>query len=191
MDILGDPTGEAAFISRMFEKDAKNYHVWSYRQWLVRRFDLWEDELPDIEVLLKKDVRNNSAWNHRWFVVFGRGTTVGKDVVDREIEYAKRSISEAPQNQSPWNYLRGVLRKANRPPSDLGCFAEEFAPLDKPDEVRSSHALDFLADMYGENGKEKDKASAALDLLAYRYDPIRANYWNYRKSLLAEASGTA
>jgi protein farnesyltransferase/geranylgeranyltransferase type-1 subunit alpha len=31
VDKLGDPTGEPDFIARMFEKDSKNYHVWSYR----------------------------------------------------------------------------------------------------------------------------------------------------------------
>lgn len=28
---LGSAEGEADFIARMFEKDSKNYHVWSYR----------------------------------------------------------------------------------------------------------------------------------------------------------------
>ena len=31
MDKLGDPRGEAEFMEKMFDKDAKNYHVWSYR----------------------------------------------------------------------------------------------------------------------------------------------------------------
>lgn len=73
----------------MFEADAKNYHVWSYRQWLVRRFDLWEEgELESTEEMLKKDIRNNSAWNHRWFVVFGHDEKVIKDqeILNREIE---------------------------------------------------------------------------------------------------------
>lgn len=78
----------------MFESDPKNYHVWSYRQWLVRRFGLWDKgEVEWVGGLLEKDVRNNSGWNHRWFVVFGRPGGVGKGqedggkwVVEREIE---------------------------------------------------------------------------------------------------------
>ena len=91
VDKLDSPEGETAFISRMFEADAKNYHVWSYRQWLVRRFDLWEKgELESTEEMLKTDIRNNSAWNHRWFVVFGRDEKVIKDqeIMNREIELA-------------------------------------------------------------------------------------------------------
>ncbi len=57
-----------------------------YRQWLVRRFNLWDQELPEIENLLEKDVRNNSAWNHRYFVVFGREAPVADEVIEREIQ---------------------------------------------------------------------------------------------------------
>lgn len=191
----------------MLEKDSKNYHVWSYRQWLVRRFELWEQgELEAVEEMLKKDIRNNSAWNHRWFVVFGRGEALFKDaqIVEREIKYGSTSsahyrydsmltdshryaqscIRPAPQNQSPWNYLRGTIRYAKKLQSTLKGFAGEFASLDKPDDVCSSHALDLLADIYAEEENKKEDAGKALDLLAARYDPIRANYWNYRKSLL-------
>ena len=37
-------------------------------QWLVARFSLWSTELPFVDSLLDADVRNNSAWNHRYFV---------------------------------------------------------------------------------------------------------------------------
>jgi protein farnesyltransferase/geranylgeranyltransferase type-1 subunit alpha len=54
--------------------------------------------------------------------------------------------------------------------------------------VYSSHALDLLADIYAEEKDSKDEAEKALDLLATRYDPIRANYWNFRKSLLGQSA---
>ena len=52
--------------------------------------------------------------------------------------------------------------------------------------VTSSHALDILADIYAakEEKAEKEKAVVALEMLAETFDPIRANYWNYRKSLV-------
>ena len=39
--------------------------------------------------MIEEDVRNNSAWNHRWFLVFGTdsGGEVSKEIVDRELEY--------------------------------------------------------------------------------------------------------
>lgn len=90
VDALGDATGEQAFIARMLVKDSKNYHVWSYRQWMVRRFNLWDQgEIEAVETLLREDVRNNSAWNHRWFLVFGGNPDnfSQKKVLDREMEY--------------------------------------------------------------------------------------------------------
>ena len=226
------PANELPFLSAMFARDAKNYHVWSYRQWLVRHFSLWEasppdapvpyDELAYVDTLLRQDVRNNSAWNHRWFVVFGRCESSSKAggaggagrldpwlvttsgvglpaLVEREIEYTKKAIELAPQNPSPWNYLRGVLRVKGQGSDTERAFAERFADLaeGKEGEVRSSHALDFLADVWAEKAGEdkadsgdsdgskcKEKAGKAWELLALRYDPIRRNYWNWRRSLI-------
>ena len=191
------PPSETAFLARMFAKDVKNYHVWSYRQWLVRHFSLWDSELSYVESLLQSDVRNNSAWNHRWFIVFAHHTDplkhsikngdadseVPLETVEREIEYTKAAISTVPQNQSPWNYLRGLLRKKGVGMVELKMFAEQYADLEKEDEVRSSHALEFLADVYAEE-EQNERSGRALELLARRYDPIRKNYWDYRRSLL-------
>ncbi len=191
------PDTELPFLARMFTKDAKNYHVWSYRQWLVRHFDLCDTELPYIESLLEDDVRNNSAWNHRWYCVFLRHTDptvhsvkngifvseVPPATIERELAYTKKAISIAPQNPSPWNYLKGILRQQKKGLSPMKEFAEQFADLNKEDEVRSSHALDFLADLYAEE-RNSERSAKALELLANRYDPIRKNYWDYRRSLL-------
>lgn len=103
--------------------------------------------------------------------------------IEKEIEYTKAAISTAPQNQSPWNYLRGILRKKGKGLVPMKAFAEQFADLEKEDEVRSSHALDFLADVYAEE-QDNEQSAKALELLARRYDPIRKNYWDYRRSLL-------
>lgn len=70
-------------------------------------------------------------------------------------------------------------------------FAHEFASLDDPDEVHSSHALDVLAEIYGEQDGRTAEATKAYELLANRYDPIRANYWNYKKATLTHGNGVA
>ena len=192
------PDSEMSFLERMFAKDAKNYHVWSYRQWLVRHFSCWDSELSFVEKLLDEDVRNNSAWNHRWFVVFGRTLNPAKQsirdpgvfsdihrtVFDRELEFTKAKVSLAPQNQSSWNYLKAVVKQQGGTLAQLQDFAESFASLRPDESVTSSHALEILVDVYAENG-EKDLSLGALDLLAEKYDPIRKNFWRFRKSQLA------
>ncbi|KAL6709676.1 CAAX geranylgeranyltransferase alpha subunit [Coniothyrium glycines] len=194
IDALGSPEGEAEFISTMLEQDSKNYHVWSYRQWLVKRFDLFDEpeELKWTHSMIAADVRNNSAWNHRYYlVVGGPGGKPSQEIAKREIEYTEAAIRKAPQNQSPWNYLLGIVRAAELPKSSLKSFALEFADVDKPDDIYSSHALDLLADIYAEEENNRDNAEKALDLLATRYDPIRANYWNFRKGLLEQPEAAA
>ena len=115
----------------------------------------------------------------------------------------------APQNQSPWNYLRGsdsisasfhpltrltspsVFAASKLPLSGIADFSTQLAPLDKPSAICSSHALDVLADIYAEQAGKKKEAEKALDLLASKYDPIRAGYWNWRKSRLVETTAEA
>lgn len=193
---LGKWQGEAEFVERMFELDAKNYHVWSYRQWLVKRFGLWEEgELEFTERMLEKDVRNNSAWNHRWYIVNGREDQGVKGVMDesirkREVEFAKKAITKAPQNASPWSYLRGIVRTSGMPLVSLKELALQHADTTSPDGVKSSHALDLLVDVLAEEADGKQQASDALDLLSSKYDPIRKNYWEYRKGLLGREDGS-
>lgn len=196
---------EADFIRVMLEEDTKNYHVWSYRQYLVRKLGMWNpQELGATQSLIEDDVRNNSAWSHRFFLVFsdpahstpGSHATehdpkIPADVVDREIRYAEEKMLIAPQNQATWNYLRGVLVKGGRKLAGEEEFAAQFVKgiegeEGAEEEVRSSHALDFLADVYAEKG-ESDRAARYLDRLAEKWDPVRAGYWKYRKLQIAAA----
>ncbi|KAA8649061.1 hypothetical protein EYZ11_003695 [Aspergillus tanneri] len=205
------PPKEFDFLMKMFAQDSKNYHVWTYRHWLVRHFKLWDAprEIQDVESLLTSDVRNNSAWNHRFMLRFGpRGddepdagvpnsngppsekgklAIVDEDLVDAELEYAKSKIICAPENRSPWSYARGVLRVSGRLLSEWREFAQKLVTEKVENdqlvdvEVKSSHALEWLADVYAEEGDHSSTAAVRmLTLLKEKYDPIRKNYWDYR-----------
>lgn len=212
------PAKEFDFLMEMFDQDSKNYHVWTYRHWLVRHFELWDHprEIADVETLLDADVRNNSAWNHRFMLRFGpRGNefaagmpnsnappsekgrldVVDEDVIDAELQYAQLKILRAPENRSPWAYARGVLRAAGRPLSEWKEFALQFvtSPAANGDGegpvVRSSHALEWLADVYvDEKGQGTDEAVRMLTLLKEKYDPVRTNYWDYRIRMVSTAA---
>ena len=102
----------------MLQLDAKNYHAWQHRQWAFEAFDLFasaEDSgLAYCVELLEEDLRNNSAWNHRHFII-AKTTTFSADVIAREIQFAFGYIRRAVHNESAWNYLRGVLAKSWAP----------------------------------------------------------------------------
>ncbi|POS85316.1 hypothetical protein EPUL_003038 [Erysiphe pulchra] len=193
---------ETEFMQKMFDEDSKNYHVWSYRQYLVRKLKLFNTmELSSIENLLKRDVRNNSAWSHRFFLVFFNpdhasasptsfdyDPNIPNEVIEREKMFAKAQILEAPQNPCSWNYLKGVMRKAGQKFADEEDWVSNFVDLDKVGSaecrlIKSSHALEFLADIWIEKG-EYNKADEALRLLSDKYDCIRRNYWSWRRKTL-------
>ena len=103
---------------------------------------------------------------------------------EREIEFAKSAIAKAPKNQCPWNYLRGIVKRTGLPLSSLKEFVNLYASVEDPDRIQSSHALDLLADILAENEQSRQQAALALDMLAQKYDPIRKNFWEYRKGML-------
>lgn len=88
---LGDPSQERILTGNVLEDDGKNYHAWQHRQWAITTFDLWERELEFVDYLLKKDLRNNSAWNQRYFVI--NSTTGWTDkVVKEEMQLVTASL---------------------------------------------------------------------------------------------------
>jgi len=200
---------ELKFIEEVFEEDSKNYHTWSYRQWILSNFnrdELWAVEIPFIERLIDEDVRNNSPWHHRFFVVFDSGVRQGdenrEEVMRREISYTKGKISLAPNNLSPWNYIRGVLDRTKTPYESI----EEFVlPYTKPEENHDSvvdldnpppskgaqlpavPAVEFLADIRESQGRIPE-AAELFKRLGDELDTIRKRYWDFR---IKEAQQTA
>lgn len=176
---LQDGSGEKAFTEGILDMDAKNYHAWQHRQWALAAFGLWDHELDFTTQLLSNDVRNNSAWNQRFFVI---SQTVGftQEVVERECAYAMECIRKAPHNESPWNYLRGVIDAAGgaeRP--EVRDFCEGLYG----DSCRVAYLLAFMVDsLAGRLETEPKLLGLALELcrtLAHEQDVIRHEYWNF------------
>lgn len=192
---------EQEFLTQILAEDTKNYHVWSYRQYLVPKLGIFgESEVNAAEALIDEDVRNNSAWSHRFFVVFSdpKNTTPGSlstehdpkipgEIIDREVKYAQDKVLLAPQNQSPWNYLRGVLVKGGRKFGSVDEFVSQFVSgLGSEEErVTSTHGLELLAEVYTEKG-ETEKADLCLRRLGEKWDRIRLGYWQWRRQILKD-----
>ncbi|PWN17790.1 protein prenylyltransferase [Microstroma glucosiphilum] len=105
---------ELDFIGSVLSRDSKNYHTWAYRQWVLAHFagmpqeeeetsasagsagklpELWQAELPYTDKLLAQDARNNSAWNHRFFIIFGsrRGAVFGPEAIGLQLAMESRT----------------------------------------------------------------------------------------------------
>ncbi|TPX33832.1 hypothetical protein SmJEL517_g03327 [Synchytrium microbalum] len=186
MERLNDTSTEKAFLNDMLQDDSKNYHLWTYRQWLLTHFGgaLWDDELSDVNVLIDQDVRNNSAWMHRYFVLVNRPGGFGESL-DDEIQYVMTKIKLAPRNESPWNYARGIISHNSK-------SLDEITPVyDLAKSYINSkipQALLYLLDVYELQLETGDKSAlnSAQETLNFliEHDPIRAKYWSYRHAEL-------
>jgi len=199
------PAPELAFITKALEGDQKNYHTWSHRQWVLAHFnddDLWSRELDFVDLMVNKDLRNNSVWHHRFFVVFQSGVRDGEEnrerIIKRELIYVKQNISLAPNNASAWNYLRGVLDHNHLPYSTISSFVAlyimpldqvpttDIVDLENPPPSKGAglpcpDAIEFQADIYeAEAGASTLKAIELWKSLADEYDTIRKKYWEFR-----------
>ncbi|XP_038071246.1 protein farnesyltransferase/geranylgeranyltransferase type-1 subunit alpha-like [Patiria miniata] len=179
---LKDPSEELAFTASILRIDAKNYHAWSHRQWVLSTYELWGEELGFVDRLLEEDLRNNSAWNQRFFIISNTGGFT-EEILAREVKYTQDMISKAPNNESAWNYLRGVL--ADTSMNDFPGLADYCQGMFDND-IRSPYLLGFIIEMQEEllesgNAEEKvlHRATELCKMLAEQFDPIRCQYWNY------------
>lgn len=189
---------ELDYVSMAIVDESKNYHVWAYRQWLVKEFDVWEQERVFVEECIKVDVRNNSAWNQRYFL-FTRGfhpSLPRQDVrptseqMNKEVVYVLGQIARAISNESPWMYLRGILEYAYGSIT-ANPFTVSLIGLCKDyinSKTVSLHVYIFLLAIFEEQYQQSklpnlaDECKKLCSELETKIDPIRANYWAFRSS---------
>lgn len=188
VDKIDKPMEELSHTAVVLQTDAKNYHVWTHRQWVLKRFKLWANELEYCDSLIKLDIRNNSAWNQRDHVI---NSTTGftTEVVRSELNYTWSKIDEAPNNESPWNYLFGIL---NRPTFEQ--FEEMelriLAILEKDDACVAARSL--LVELYVKWGGHVHLAKACEECgRLTEKDYIRRNYWGFRREQVSNLLGSS
>lgn len=151
--------------------DAKNIHCWQYRQWLLRHFNLpFESELEYTEILLKKDVYNNSAWNHRYFLI-KNSKNYQSDNLLREFELILSFLYESTEdNECFWNYLAAII--IDYPLLSIETVISKLAEkIGSPKFTRNYLFLRFLSRFNCENH----------DIICQRLKdlhPINRTFWN-------------
>ena len=147
---------------------------------------------------MQQDRRNNSAWNHRWFVTHhGRSTqtVLTADQADKELTYIMTHPDVAlrgdANNESPWRYYVAVIKEQIFALQDGASVIQLLCRAVKDIEtVRSQissvenapNATGALVDVLEWKG-DADAMQQALELchsLANEHDHIRQKYWNFR-----------
>eukprot|EP01062_Namystynia_karyoxenos_P074201 TRINITY_DN71049_c0_g1_i1.p1 TRINITY_DN71049_c0_g1~~TRINITY_DN71049_c0_g1_i1.p1 ORF type:complete len:426 (+),score=143.58 TRINITY_DN71049_c0_g1_i1:95-1279(+) len=124
LNVLGQPGDEAGVVCGVLAGDAKNIHAWGHLRWVCVRFNCWEGQIEMTEALLEEDVRNNSAWSYRYFLVdtlelglnpsvpLEDGPPSAEDAAQvrlRECRWCCERLRLAPGNEAAHNYLIGQL----------------------------------------------------------------------------------
>ncbi|KAK7325069.1 hypothetical protein VNO77_29127 [Canavalia gladiata] len=194
---------ELEFTRKILSTDAKHYHAWSHRQWLLQALGGWENELNYCTELLEEDIFNNSAWNQRYFVIT-RSPLLGglKAMRESEVLYTIGAIISYPENESSWRYLRGLYKGENTSwvnDSQVSSVCLKILRTKDNYLFALSTILDLIRLGYQPNEDIRDAVDALktsdmdkedLDVarnicsILEQVDPIRANYWIWRKSRL-------
>jgi len=152
--VLGKASAERNLTAtkEALDLDAKNIHAWTHRGWVAKSFGLQDAERHFTEAMIKRDVRNNSAWNQRFVVTFSENDQVTNEAlkltVDSELAFVSRKIEIAPDNESAWNYLRGVARvKTN----------DDVAVTKRVEEIARAHCSVTLSEMNAPSGKDDEE----------------------------------
>ncbi len=151
---------------------------------------MWHNELAYVESLINKDIRNNSAWNQRYFVINNTKDTSSPETINAEIKFCQEKIGKVVDNESVWNYLRVFLRNLTTYPKYFFDFC--FGLYEKSEDNHSPFLIAFFIDYYETQLNEMivrndfdknefkgifDKAFKLLDRLATECDMIREKYW--------------
>lgn len=183
----------------LISDDQKNYHAWAHRQWFITEFNLCNDrELEFVDRLLKVDFRNNSAWNHRFFVLkqmYPTAEQFNHELRVQELVKAFQIANRAPNNESVWNYALGIARHLNATDSngnvanvaiygklrDLSAAVLERAPL-------NAHARWVLIECLMVNSDDLRDLKRAEQMCTelIEYDGIRKRYWHFRREQIRQ-----
>ncbi|XP_020089436.1 protein farnesyltransferase/geranylgeranyltransferase type-1 subunit alpha [Ananas comosus] len=194
---------EHEFTRSVLALDAKNYHAWSHRQWVLQALGGWENELDYCHQLLEDDIFNNSAWNQRYFVITKSPLLGGLQAMrDSEVDYTIEAILANPQNESPWRYLRGLYKgETNLLLNDnrLTDLCLKVLKTDCSRVLALSLLLDLLCNGLQPSEELKEvvesmrhdrsepsnaNLAAVICSILEAMDPMRLNYWAWRRSNL-------
>lgn len=181
------------------------YQAWSHRQWILKTVNMtekWEEEMDFVDKLLKDDIRNNSAWNQRWFVVHrgSKSTPIRLEVAREEIKFSISKACLDPYNESAWRYFVAFVKEqlqAIGKTSEFTEFLEScqdaitdtkkiFEEESKKDGMECIHMIAAYIDILEMKGDAKSLSNAQklAEELGDRYDTVRRTYWMLRSKQL-------
>jgi geranylgeranyl transferase type-2 subunit alpha len=103
-------SGEMDIIKKIHDLDSRNFHAWSYRNFLCDTFNLELDDMSYSTKLIETDFSNYSAWFLRMKQATRASHTNEMDPTT-ELELVWNAIFTEPNDQSAWQYHDWLLSR--------------------------------------------------------------------------------
>lgn len=113
---------ELKLVGKMLQLDARNYHGWAYRRYVVSQLETMTGEsrvLSEFEYTTEKinaNISNYSAWHQRatlypqMFSSRKQDTEAVKELISTEVMYITNGIFTDADDQSVWMYLKWFIK---------------------------------------------------------------------------------
>ncbi|KAG0027253.1 hypothetical protein BGZ81_005735 [Podila clonocystis] len=137
---------ELGMVGKFLEMDARNFHGWDYRRYIIRQMDLQDGQSKDTILLraqtefdfttakISQNFSNYSAWHNRSTLLGKLAENLTEQereaTVDNEFDLVKNAIYTDPEDQSAWLYDLWLIGREQRSISILGASVISFHPLE-------------------------------------------------------------
>lgn len=109
---------ELGLVSKMLNKDQRNYHAWGYRRFVVAQLEsaeldgksMAEDEFAYTTAMIRQNLSNFSAWHNRSLLIPKVLEQQGADdkaraaFLAQELDLVREGLNVGPEDQSLWYY---------------------------------------------------------------------------------------
>jgi protein farnesyltransferase/geranylgeranyltransferase type-1 subunit alpha len=150
-----------------------------------------------LDELLAVDIRNNSAWNQRYFVLhFNVNKPPNVEKYKKEAEYAMASLHTVSRNEAAWNYLYGLVRNAPALDTAVLTFLRDMLAAHKDNVMVWRGVVDIAEFIIGRdvhrNNKVMQKEWKECVVTCCEHlveqDRVRTAYWTWRLQDMAVKS---
>ncbi|KAG9014937.1 Rab geranylgeranyltransferase [Tulasnella sp. JGI-2019a] len=112
---------ELAVVEKMLDADARNFHAWNYRRYVVASSPDPRSEVAELAYTTQKiesNFSNFSAWHQRSKLLtslWEKGEMTSARVKDGEFELLQHAMYSDPNDQSIWLYHRWLIGSGDDP----------------------------------------------------------------------------
>ncbi|KAL7920566.1 hypothetical protein ACQKWADRAFT_297867 [Trichoderma austrokoningii] len=149
---------ELVLVSKMLNRDQRNYHAWGYRRFVVAQLEsreldgksMAEDEFAYTTTMITNNLSNFSAWHNRSLLIprvleqRGADDKARAAFIVQELDLVREGLNVGPEDESLWYYHQFLVSQIVG-----GENGQSFTPVLTAREKATylKHEIDEIADL--------------------------------------------